>query len=235
MFWKLLLAHFITDFVLQTKNIAKNKTNFKLNFIHCLTFLIIASIFIINEFTFINILVIIIISIFHGLIDFMKAKFEPKIHNKLNWVWFLTDQILHILIIIIVLSIFKDFFYSDLMDNVVYFLSTNNLFKFFTFFIIITFGGSFFTASVCKNLIPKINDNNSLENAGKYIGILERIIVATSIIIGRFEIIGFLIAAKSIIRYQNTTDESFTEYFLIGTFTSLIWAAGFTFLFLRIA
>ncbi len=53
-------------------------------------------------------------------------------------------------------------------------------------------------------------------------------------LIGRFEIIGFLVASKSIIRYQNTTNESFAEYFLIGTFTSFIWAAGFTFLFLKI-
>ncbi|MEA3499980.1 MAG: hypothetical protein U9R41_03035, partial [Candidatus Marinimicrobia bacterium] len=138
------------------------------------------------------------------------------------------------LMIIIVISIFKNSFYKEVVENAINFFSNNNLYKIFTFLVIIIFGGSYFTASVCKNLISKNSNENSLENAGKYIGILERIIVFASIIIGRFEIIGFLIAGKSIIRFQKASDESFTEYFLIGTFTSFIWAGGFTFLFMKI-
>jgi len=63
---------------------------------------------------------------------------------------------------------------------------------------------------------------------------LERIIVAASILIGRYEIIGFLIAAKSIIRHQEKNEKAFAEYFLIGTFTSFVWAAVFTFLYLKL-
>ena len=58
-----------------------------------------------------------------------------------------------------------------------------------------------------------------LENAGKLIGILERILVLTFVIIGKLEVIGFLIAAKSLLRYKDT-DTIKTEYVLIGTMLS---------------
>ena len=72
-------------------------------------------------------------------------------------------------------------------------------------------------------LISKIkitsNPTIELENAGKLIGILERILVLTFVIIGKLEVIGFLIAAKSLLRYKDT-DTIKTEYVLIGTMLS---------------
>lgn len=61
--------------------------------------------------------------------------------------------------------------------------------------------------------------SNELKNAGKLIGTLERILVLTFVIIGKWEVIGFLIAAKSILRYKDT-DTIKTEYVLIGTMLS---------------
>ena len=64
-----------------------------------------------------------------------------------------------------------------------------------------------------------ISTSNELENAGKLIGILERILVLTFVVIGKWEVIGFLIAAKTILRYKDT-DTIKTEYVLIGTMLS---------------
>ncbi len=62
-----------------------------------------------------------------------------------------------------------------------------------------------------------------LPNAGKWIGYLERILILTFIYTGNIEGIGFLLAAKSVFRFgelNRTQDIRVTEYVLIGTFVS---------------
>jgi hypothetical protein len=68
--------------------------------------------------------------------------------------------------------------------------------------------------------IESISDTTTeLKNAGKLIGILERLLVITFVILGKLEVIGFLIAAKSILRYKDSNTIK-TEYVLIGTMLS---------------
>ena len=63
----------------------------------------------------------------------------------------------------------------------------------------------------------------SLPNAGKYIGILERLLVFIFVVTGHWEAIGFLVAAKSVFRFgdlKDSRDRKLTEYILIGTLLS---------------
>lgn len=68
--------------------------------------------------------------------------------------------------------------------------------------------------------------SEELLNAGRLIGILERILVLTFMLLHQFEAIGFLIAAKSILRY-NDSNTIKTEYVLIGTMSSYMIAIFF--------
>jgi hypothetical protein len=77
-----------------------------------------------------------------------------------------------------------------------------------------------------KIVIPQIPNNgilpipnNDLLNAGKIIGIMERILTVTFVLLGQYEAVGFLIAAKSILRYEGN-NAARTEYVLIGTLLS---------------
>ncbi|MFW6055809.1 MAG: DUF3307 domain-containing protein [Chloroflexota bacterium] len=68
---------------------------------------------------------------------------------------------------------------------------------------------------------------NGLSGAGLWIGRLERVLVVTFVLLDRFEAIGFLIAAKSILRIGEVTghnDRGQAEYILVGTMLSLILA-----------
>jgi len=58
-----------------------------------------------------------------------------------------------------------------------------------------------------------------LPNAGRLIGITERWMVLVFVLIGQFSAVGFLIAAKSILRFKDG-DLIKTEYVLIGTMLS---------------
>ncbi len=64
-----------------------------------------------------------------------------------------------------------------------------------------------------------------LENAGRLIGQLERSLIFLMILIDQPAGIGFLIAAKSVLRFDSTQDnQKASEYVIIGTLASFGWA-----------
>lgn len=84
-----------------------------------------------------------------------------------------------------------------------------------------------------------LNDSNeeSLNNAGKYIGMLERIFVFTFVVTGNWEGIGFLLVAKSVFRFgdlKESKDRKLTEYILIGTLLSFGMAIAVGMLVLKL-
>ena len=90
-----------------------------------------------------------------------------------------------------------------------------------------------------SNWSKALNESNdaSLNNAGKYIGILERLFVFTFIIAGNWGAIGFLLAAKSVFRFgdlRESKDRKLTEYILIGTLLSFGIAIGTAMLVLKL-
>lgn len=65
--------------------------------------------------------------------------------------------------------------------------------------------------------------SSGLKDAGKYIGMLERLFVFLFVLTNFWEGIGFLLAAKSIFRFgdlKDNNDVKLTEYILIGTLLS---------------
>jgi hypothetical protein len=69
------------------------------------------------------------------------------------------------------------------------------------------------------NISISVEDNEELLNAGKLIGNIERVLTLTLVLLNQYEIVGFIFAAKSILRFKDT-DTSRTEYVLIGTLLS---------------
>ena len=69
----------------------------------------------------------------------------------------------------------------------------------------------------------KIDDpEETLANAGKWIGIAERVIVLIFVLLNQYSVIGLVIAAKSILRFsEKDRPEVKTEYILIGTLLSI--------------
>ena len=62
-----------------------------------------------------------------------------------------------------------------------------------------------------------------LPNAGTLIGYLERVLILTFILIDQFAAIGFLLAAKSIMRFGSASGSNhrkLTEYVIVGTLSS---------------
>lgn len=213
---KLLLAHLLGDFLLQpTKWVkAKEKLKHKSPYLYYHTLLhgILAWI-IIGETSF-GVWAL-LITITHGIIDFLKLHFQK---NKTKRLWFLIDQVLHLLVLLAIA-----YFYQH--PKIKFYELDPRFWIIVTGMVLLTKP----TSVIIKNSIsiwtPEEpgNKEDSLENAGNYIGMLERLFVFFFIVTGHFEAIGFLLAAKSIFRFgdlKEAKDRKLTEYVLIGTLLS---------------
>lgn len=214
---KIFLAHLIGDFFLQPIKWVKEKEKKKLKspklYLHILIHLILLTILLWNLELW-PMIVAIIIS--HYIIDAIKLIFQKK---KTKRIWFFVDQALHVLSILIVYFIF---FNAEI--SIEDYLTEQNLLL-ITCLLFLTFPVSIIMKTIfLKWDIKSLTiGNESLEDAGKYIGILERVLVFTFVILNHWEAVGFLITAKSVFRFgdlKESKQRKLTEYVLIGTLIS---------------
>ncbi|MPM52813.1 hypothetical protein SDC9_99576 [bioreactor metagenome] len=69
------------------------------------------------------------------------------------------------------------------------------------------------------DLCGQEENENDLERAGRWIGTIERIMAMILVMLQQYTAIGFIITAKSVLRY-NDSKIGKTEYMLIGTLLS---------------
>jgi hypothetical protein len=211
-FLSLLLPHIIGDFYLQSDKLCKQKQDLKFRspflYIHALIIAALSWIFI-PQVDFI--LMALIIAFSHFVIDAIKS-FR---HNTLSA--FVIDQILHLSVIAAIASIY------DGPESWIAKLPSIGNTDIVAIAIAILI--SLKPANILIKLILekyKVGESESckeITSAGALIGNLERILTIIFVIIGHYDAIGFIIAAKSILRFKDT-DTAKTEYVLAGTFLS---------------
>lgn len=215
---KLILAHFIGDFILQPKSWVKNKEKFRAkSFKIYLHFLIHGLLILLVLWDLQYWLLAVLIMSAHGLIDLIKI-YAQKENTKSKW--FVIDQVLHLISIV---GLWMLFFKPDF--DLIGFFQDINLWIYSTALLFITVVSGIAIREMMATWSEKLKneDDESLVNAGKYIGMLERIFIFAFILTGNWEGIGFLLAAKSIFRFgdlKDSKDRNLTEYILIGTFLS---------------
>lgn len=72
-------------------------------------------------------------------------------------------------------------------------------------------------------LVPEASSPRELKH-GRLIGYLERILIVVLVVKGSYEGLGFLIAAKGLIRASEFEDRQLAEYFLVGSLLSVVCA-----------
>lgn len=214
---KLILAHIIGDFFLQPKRWVKDKEKKKLKspklYLHiaihfALLFLILWDITLWP--------MILIVGGSHLIIDAFKLILQKKSNKRL---FFFLDQVLHVLVILTTYIIYTK---AALDFNTIF--SEQSLLL-ITCLVFLTRPVSIIMKTIfTKWNISKLTENNeSLKDAGMYIGILERLLVFVFIITNHWEAVGFLITAKSVFRFgdlKESKHRKLTEYILIGTLIS---------------
>ena len=65
----------------------------------------------------------------------------------------------------------------------------------------------------------------SVRDMGRTIGILERMLLLSCIMLGQWQAVGWIFAGKTVARFRELDNRNFSEYYLIGTLSSLLFAA----------
>lgn len=229
---KLILSHLIGDFVLQPQSWVKEKEIKKAKsiklYLHSLIHGILVFILLWNvKFWGLALL----ISLIHLGIDLVKLYFQKE-ESKTKW--FIIDQILHIISILFLWILFYQPDLKTLLNSL-----PDSIWVLGTALLFITSVSGIMIQIMLKKWSSAIDIENdeSLNNAGKYIGILERLFIFLFVIMGKWEGIGFMLAAKSIFRFgdlKESKDRKLTEYILIGTLLSFAVAIATGLLVLKI-
>ena len=216
LFIKLFLAHIIGDFLLQPKRWVIQKEAKKAAsgflYLHILIHFLLIILLLWNiEYWKIAL----IIALSHYVIDLLKIYATPLFKNKS--IPFFIDQFLHIAVLYICA------YYSNLMDHTITLIQQID-WALLTAIVFVTYPAAIIMSILLEGMSNQINlDHKSLPNAGKYIGIIERLFVLIFIMMGRWEAIGLLITAKSVFRFNDLKESNsrkLTEYILIGTLLS---------------
>jgi len=214
---KLLLAHILGDFFLQPVHWVKEKESKKLKspklYFHiaihfALLFLILWNLSLWP--------VILVVGFSHLIIDAVKLIVQKK---KTKRLLFFIDQISHIIVIVATYFVYT----KATLDLDIIFSEQHLLL--ITCLVFLTRPVSIIMKTIFTkwNITELTNNNESLKDAGKYIGILERLLVFIFIITNHWEAVGFLITAKSVFRFgdlKKPKHRKLTEYILIGTLIS---------------
>lgn len=213
---KIILSHLLTDFILQpTKWVEdRNQKHFASAKLYWHGLVTAAVAYILIGWSYWQIALIIFVT--HTLIDGWKS-FKPQ---KVGY--FLIDQLLHILVILgCWLLTFHDWvfvrnFWQKLNND-------QHDWILLTAFVFLTNPAGILIGQLTRQWSKKIDDpENSLANAGKWIGITERIVVIILVLLDQYSAIGLLIAAKGIIRFNEKDRQQVkTEYLVIGTLMSI--------------
>ena len=214
---RLLAAHLLGDFLLQPSSWVKSKETKKAKsgslYLHVLVITVLTYL-LLGDWS--RWYIPLIIGATHLLIDIWKC------YRKNTLTYFLADQGLHVAVIGVVWQLFYgrvDF--SGLFDN-------NHFWLLLIGYYIVIWPLGIGIGKATEKWQKEAQMNAAgLAQAGIWIGRCERVLVLTFIITGQYTALGFLMAAKSILRFTDKDEmtQKKTEYVLVGTLMSFASAA----------
>ncbi|RJP64678.1 MAG: DUF3307 domain-containing protein [Ignavibacteriales bacterium] len=215
-----LSAHLLGDFILQTDKDVKNKAN---GFVFAKHVLIVTLLSYLLTGVWNSWILLFTVLFSHTIIDFIK-----RILGKDSLRIFLLDQLMHIIIAILLALYLQNILTAANISETFWFnyfgVDYLKLLVLLMAVLLITKISGIVISYIIKpyQIKTQTNPKEEIKN-GRIIGYLERLIILVLFLSDLSSIIGFLIAAKSILRYseiKNEKDKAMLEYVLIGTLLS---------------
>jgi hypothetical protein len=209
----LLCSHIFGDFILQTDAIAKNKGKWWVLLIHAVLHGILAYSLLQQWCAW---QVPVAVTVLHGLIDLLKNRRAPTAAA------FAGDQAAHVLTLAVIAPAGLILGWCAPFGGIGWQWIVG-----LAGFVAVVLGVGFYVGAVATALISanahlKATIKAGLIDGGKQIGRLERALIFAFILVGEPTGIGFLVAAKSILRFEEAKQQPVAEYVLIGT----LWSFG---------
>ncbi len=216
----MLLAHLVGDYILQWNQLAAWKSRALAGVtVHCIIVFIVTWLFAM-PFQPVWYLVT-FIGVMHYLIDAVQFLTKPKFSPLVR---FSLDQLAHFIVIFIALGLGG---YLDLsfVSNFVHGLFQNDqMMVYLVGYAFLTMPAwvviKFAAYGLVNNSPPEFGDNN------KYLGILERVLMATFVILGQFLLVPFVVAPRLAMEWQQINQSEKTAVYLAEWLVSIAAAVG---------
>ncbi|HWZ96900.1 MAG TPA: DUF3307 domain-containing protein [Candidatus Dormibacteraeota bacterium] len=230
------LAHLLSDFVLQSPRLVEQKRRGKVSgyLLHgathyFVTLLLVAFLVKASALSARTYLVLLVLVVVHLLLDAAKLRLTASGLVYDGAFAYVSDQIIHFLTIVFAawllapgFAIGQLFALAGLARSI-----QTKWLAVPVVYVAIVFGGGYLIRDLTRTMAEGLKNQSphktseQLQNAGLYIGWLERFLVITALLLHSPATVGLILTAKSIARYPEFKSERFAEYFLIGTLLSI--------------
>lgn len=233
----LVAGHVAGDFLLQTWRMARGKAKSRALLGHFVLVGIAHFAFALPLLDARVALALLVVIFLHGLIDLVKARIALRIDPGRGLLAFTFDQLLHLGVIgaawiwLTPMATGPRWIPGDLIGP------TATGVALLAAYVFIGNGGSTIVRGVLA--IARLEraetpDAPAAEatrrergpGAGHVIGVLERTLALTLVLLGQWGALGLILAAKSVARFKELEDRTFSEYYLLGTLTSVTVAVA---------
>lgn len=212
---RLCLAHLLADFVFQTKKMVDNKKWLGKHMVQ--------HIGIVATFTFVFTFswqLTLVVASLHWVTDGCKYSLKKK-YPTADTTLFFTDQLAHLLSLITIWGLYYGFT-ETLLKAVVFPFVTYKMSLVVLGYVVVMWPVGYVMQFALKGIVKTTSPQSEekIEHGGKLIGLFERVIILTFVLLGEYSAIGFLITGKSIIRFSQQGENLRSEYVLVGTMMS---------------
>ncbi len=223
----LFLAHLVADFYLQPMSWVneRNSRHFRATklYLHVLTHGIVSFIILaLWEFNYgwselaRVVYATLLIMLSHFLIDLAKS------YSNKGVIPFLLDQLAHSIVLVMLAVWLTDYdeFYALIWQKLI---AIDTLFIICAYILVLN-PSSVFIRMMLEKITQGFATSGSIPAAGHSIGLLERGLMLSFILMGEYAGVGFLLAAKSIFRFGDlkaSEEKQLTEYVMLGTLLSV--------------
>lgn len=234
----LFAGHVVGDFLLQTRWIAEQKARTGPLVVHLL---LVGASHILFLLPFMGGRVIVVLAgviLLHGVIDAVTGRIRAEASSTRSVAVFAADQALHVIVLFAAWAILTPDIIAPRWiggDSIEVATAAAVLIAAYVFN---WNGGSVLVRGVLAlvRLTSVVGARGNehedesrftpLAGTGHLIGALERFLTLTLVLLGEWSALGFILAAKSIARFKELEDREFSEYYLLGTLTSVIVATA---------
>lgn len=206
-FGALLLAHALADFVLQTRWMAEHKRHPRVLALHGFAIWATAALAAGSLSPWLMAL-----ALAHLFIDIAKS-FAPR-----GLAGFLVDQAVHLATLMAAAAMIGPVWPQYPPAAALMTLAAG--------LILVTRAGGFAVSLLMARWDAPVGQSGAgLTDGGRWIGLLERLMIYLLVLTGQAQAIGYLIAAKSVLQFGTVGDDRrMSEYVIIGTLASMTWA-----------
>ena len=231
----LFAGHVVGDFLLPTRWIAERKTRHGLLTVHLLFVAAAHTLFLLPFMARRVVVVLAGVILVHGVVDAITGRIRTGVSTTRSLAIFAVDQALHVAVLFAAWAILTPDIVAPRWipaDSIP--LATGAV-VLVAAYVFNWNGGSALVRGVLV-LVQLDNagtpdrgpETRSIQppGTGHLIGALERLLTLTLVLLGEWSALGFILAAKSIARFKELEDREFSEYYLLGTLTSVIVATA---------